>query len=100
MNMSVWALLASSVKSGKAGGNGGEALPVGLFLATLKAASGAGTMLLTAVLAFAEASGTSSLPSVNLVIYASIGVPMIGSAFIFLLVNRFRPDDELCPNVT
>jgi Na+/melibiose symporter-like transporter len=99
MNMSVWALLASSVKSGKPDGSGGEALPVGLFLATLKAASGAGTMLLTAVLALAEASGTSSLPSVNLVIYASIGVPMIGSAFIFLLINRFRPADELCRNL-
>jgi hypothetical protein len=31
----------------------GEALPVGLFLSTLKAASGIGPMLLTTILAFA-----------------------------------------------
>jgi Na+/melibiose symporter-like transporter len=91
MNMSVWALLASSVKSGKVDGSGGEALPVGLFLATLKAASGVGTTLLTSVLALSEAGGTGGLRSVNLVMYASTGIPMIGSALILLVSARSRP---------
>ncbi len=94
MNMSVWALLAASVKSSNADESGGEASPVGLFLATLKVASGAGTTLLTAVLALAEASGSNGLPSASLVICASIGIPIVGSTLILLLNSRRRPYGE------
>ncbi|MPS70132.1 MAG: hypothetical protein E2586_16760 [Novosphingobium sp.] len=84
MSMAVWALLASHVQSGRFSGAGGEALPVGLFLATLKVASGIGTMLLAAVLSACEGAAAGAGAG-NPVLAASIGLPAIGSACLLLV---------------
>jgi Na+/melibiose symporter-like transporter len=51
MNMAIWAMLTSAVQGGIAEGGSTEALPVGLFLATLKAASGIGNLLFASAVA-------------------------------------------------
>lgn len=45
MNIAIWAMLTSTVRDGMTDGGTVEALPVGLFLATLKASAGVGNLL-------------------------------------------------------
>lgn len=88
MSLAAWAMLVSSVQSGRTRDGSGEALPMGLFIATMKIASGLGTTLLTTILQFAKAGGATGLGPANLILAASIGIPMIGSACILVLARR------------
>nr|WP_167381792.1 MFS transporter [Novosphingobium panipatense] len=85
MGMAVWAMLASSIRSHGPGHDGGEALPVGLFLATLKVASGMGTMVLSALLAAAGIDPMHGAgESAQAALLASVGIPMAGSVVLLI----------------
>lgn len=80
MNMALWALLALGIHHSIVGGSSSEAVPVGLFLATLKIAS-AGSSLLLATLV-SRASGA-------LLAAIALAVPLGGCAIALGLLSRW-----------
>lgn len=80
MNMAIWALLALSVQSQSSSSVRLEALPVGLFLAVLKCASGLGSSIIAALV-----GGSSAWSNVAA---GAIVLPMVGCIAIFALLRR------------
>lgn len=86
MNTAIWALLAMSVQSERGNGIVGEAFPIGLFVATLKAASGLGTALL-AVLVAKLLPVCPLCPPIppSFVLSGALGIPVLGAICVLYL---------------
>lgn len=86
MNTAIWARLAMSVKSEGDNERVGEAFPVGLFVATLKAASGLGTGLLTILVARVVPICPSCAPAApSIVVIGALGIPVLGAVGVLSL---------------
>ncbi|WP_068092430.1 MFS transporter [Novosphingobium rosa] len=89
MNMAIWAMLAQSVRNAAGKPAAAEALPVGIFLAVLKCASGVGQAIFAGIVAWghlqaASGAGASSHVMVDMV----LSVAALGSLSIMVTAGR------------
>ncbi|MFG6281821.1 MFS transporter [Sphingomonas sp. S6] len=89
MNLAIWALLTATVQTAFVGDARGEATPVGLFLAVLKAAAAFGNLMFAAIVAAGPwrltvpgGAGITLLP------LSATVVPIAGCAVSLLLLSR------------
>ncbi|MFD1950402.1 MFS transporter [Sphingomonas arantia] len=87
MNIAIWALLATSIRTGMAAGSTAEALPMGLFLAVVKGATGIGNLLFASAIAGHDWHCTSCAPSTSFLL-ATIGLPLLGCVAILAMNAR------------
>ena len=87
-NMAIWALLARSIRAGKDEGGGSEALPIGLFLATLKGAAGVGGAILSIAVALQDGACTWYLGGISPIVVAALALPVLGCVSCLLLLRR------------
>lgn len=79
VNMAIWALLALTVRNAVVGNAGNEALPIGLFLAVLKASAGLGNALLVASISAADRWYPSTAAELNApMLLVAIMLPALG----------------------
>ena len=91
MNLAIWAMLALSVREGAANGRELEALPVGLFLATLKGSAGIGNAMLATTVNMVDwwspsVIGHSRTP----ILVISLGLPLLGCLLGIIATWLFR----------
>ncbi|TCM07432.1 MFS transporter [Sphingomonas sp. PP-CC-3G-468] len=89
-NMAIWALLARSIRAGTTDGGGSEALPIGIFLATLKGAAGVGGAILSVAVAVQEGGCTACIGGISPVLLAALGLPVLGCLSCLLLLSCER----------
>lgn len=87
-NMAIWALLARSIRAGTDDGSGAEALPIGLFLATLKGAAGVGGAILSVAVAVQDSGCTACLGGTSPILAAALALPVLGCVVCLLLLGR------------
>lgn len=80
MNMAIWAMLTLTIQSQPPGQPRLEALPVGMFLAVLKCASGLGSSVIAALV--------GSFSGWSYVAAGAIALPMTGCVVILFLLRR------------
>ncbi|HWU02840.1 MAG TPA: MFS transporter [Novosphingobium sp.] len=92
MNMAIWAMLTKSVRGTAEGAASAEALPVGIFLAVLKCASGLGQAIFAAIIVLGEnrcmACGGGDA---HLMVNAVLACCAMGSLSIILMTMRKAP---------
>ncbi len=100
INMAIWALLALTVRHAAAENVGNEALPIGLFLAVLKASAGIGNALLVVSISAANlwrpvVAGDTTTP----MLIVAILLPALGCvAGLYLVRPLGRLDTEARPD--
>lgn len=101
MNIAIWAMLTSTVRAGLSEGAAVEALPVGLFLAALKAAAGIGNLL------FAVAVSTQNWHCIACMqtdrtpfLLTVLGLPLLGCAAALAVNAAPRPRAAKTPQST
>lgn len=87
-NMAIWALLARSILAGTTDGSGSEALPIGLFLATLKGAAGVGGAILSVAVAVQNGGCTVCIGGTSPILSAALALPVLGCILCLRLVRR------------
>ncbi|MET0374343.1 MAG: MFS transporter [Rhizorhabdus sp.] len=87
-NMAIWALLALSIRADTRDGLRSEALPIGLFLATLKGAAGVGGAILSIAVAVQDGGCTACVPGTSPILWAALALPVLGCVLCLLLLSR------------
>jgi Na+/melibiose symporter-like transporter len=88
INMAIWALLALSIRDGATDGDASEALPIGIFLATLKSASGVGGALFAIAVALQGWGCRSCIAGQSPVIISALVLPLCGCACCLTIIGR------------
>lgn len=97
MNLAIWALLTDIVQRTLREGAGGEATPVGLFLATLKVAAALGNFLFSAIVAAGPvALAWRLLPGGSLLTTSATALPVCGSLAAGALLYSMRDPFAAC----
>lgn len=89
MNMAIWAMLAQSVRSNPGEPAASEALPVGVFLAVLKCASGLGQAIFAGIVAWGHLQGVSGAgASSHMVVGMILSFAALGSLAIMSMAGH------------